>query len=76
VDARKKQIKLSIKALDVEEEEPEAEEEDAGLTVMQLAFKRAQEGHAASAAKNKAKYKQVRREQEDILSRTLSTRRK
>ncbi len=76
VDPRKKQIKLSIKALDVEEEVLETEEEEAALTAMELAFRRAQEGHATSAAKAKAKYKQTRREQEDILSRTLSTRRK
>jgi small subunit ribosomal protein S1 len=76
VDPRKKQIKLSIKALDIEEEELDTEEEDAALTAMQLAFRRAQESHAASVAKTKAKYKQTRREQEDILSRTLSTRRK
>ncbi len=76
VDPRKKQIKLSIKALDVEEAELETEEEEAALTAMELAFRRAQEGHSTSAAKAKVKYKQTRREQEDILSRTLSTRRK
>jgi small subunit ribosomal protein S1 len=75
VDPRKKQIKLSMKALDVVEEEELNEEEEATLTVMQLAFRRAQEGHAA-AGKGKAKFKSVRREQEDILSRTLATRRK
>lgn len=76
VDPRKKQIKLSIKALDVVEEVAEEEEEDAGLTAMQMAFKRAQSGRAGTNAKTKAKFKQARREQEDILSRTLSTRRK
>ena len=75
VDPRKKQIKLSLKALDVVEEEEVNEEEEASLTAMQLAFRRAQEGRAA-AGKGKAKFKTVRREQEDILSRTLATRRK
>jgi small subunit ribosomal protein S1 len=76
VDPRKKQIKLSIKAVDIMEEVVEDEEEDAGLTAMQMAFKRAQNGRAGTNAKTKAKFKQARREQEDILSRTLSTRRK
>ena len=75
VDPRKKQIKLSLKALDVVEEEEVDEPEEASLTAMQLAFRRAQEGRAA-AGKGKAKFKMVRREQEDILSRTLATRRK
>jgi small subunit ribosomal protein S1 len=75
VDPRKKQIKLSMKALDVVEEEEPDEAEEASLTAMQLAFRRAQEGRAA-AGKGKAKFKAVRREQEDILSRTLATRRK
>ena len=77
VDPRKKQIKLSIKAVDaVEEMAVDEEEEEAGLTAMQMAFKRAQDGRAVSAAKSKAKFKQTRREQEDLLSRTLQSRRK
>src|SRR5512136_1346842 len=44
VDPRKKQIKLSMKALDVVEEALETEEEEAALTAMELAFRRAQEG--------------------------------
>jgi len=75
VDPRKKQIKLSMKALDVVEEEEVDEQDEPGLTAMQLAFRRAQEGRAA-AGKGKAKFKTSRREQEDILSRTLATRRK
>jgi small subunit ribosomal protein S1 len=77
VDPRKKQIKLSIKAVDAAEEAAVAdeEEEEAGLTAMQIAFKRAQDGRAVSN-RPKAKVRQVRREQEDILSRTLQSRRK
>ena len=75
VDPRKKQIKLSMKALDVVEEEEVDEQDEPSLTAMQLAFRRAQEGRAA-AGKGKAKFKTTRREQEDILSRTLATRRK
>ncbi len=75
VDPRKKQIKLSIKALDVVEEEQAEEQDEPALTAMQLAFRRAQEGRVA-AGKAKAKFKAARREQEDLLSRTLATRRK
>jgi len=75
VDPRKKQIKLSLKALDVVEEAEVEEQDEPALTAMQLAFRRAQEGRVA-AGKAKAKFKAVRREQEDLLSRTLATRRK
>ncbi len=75
VDPRKKQIKLSIKALDVVEEAEAEEQDEPALTAMQLAFRRAQEGRVA-AGKAKAKFKAARREQEDLLSRTLATRRK
>jgi small subunit ribosomal protein S1 len=75
VDPRKKQIKLSMKAIDVVEEEEVDEADEPTLTAMQLAFRRAQEGRVA-AGKGKAKFKSNRREQEDILSRTLATRRK
>ncbi len=76
VDPRKKQIKLSIKALDVYEEEPEEEDTEAALTAMQLAFRRAQEGQRGAAAKGKARGGRERQMQEDILSRTLANRRK
>jgi len=75
VDPRKKQIKLSMKALDVVEEAEAEEQDEPALTAMQLAFRRAQEGRVA-AGKAKAKFKAARREQEDLLSRTLATRRK
>lgn len=77
VDARKKQIKLSIKAVELAEMS-EAEEEDespeANLTAMQLAFKRAQDA-ARAAARNKGKNdRRDRVVQEDLLSRTLANR--
>ncbi len=77
VDPRKKQIKLSIKAVELAEMS-EAEEEDvspeANLTVMQLAFRRAQDA-ARAAARNKAKNdRRERVVQEDLLSRTLANR--
>ncbi len=77
VDPRKKQIKLSIKAVELAEMS-EAEEEDespeANLTAMQLAFKRAQDA-ARAAARNKGKNdRRDRVVQEDLLSRTLANR--
>ena len=77
VDARKKQIKLSIKAVELAEmSEAEEEEEspEANLTVMQVAFKRAQDA-ARQAARNKGKNdRRDRVDQEDLLSRTLANR--
>jgi predicted RNA-binding protein with RPS1 domain len=79
VDARKKQIKLSIKAIE-EAESGEAEEAgapEAPKTAMQAAFQRAMGSEAASRARKvKAGQKHSRREQEDILSRTLANKRK
>lgn len=78
VDARKKQIKLSIKALDVFEIEPD-ENEEVPLTAMQIALQRAQAqgGAADSAGGRRGKDKQRQRDtQEDILSRTLASKRK
>lgn len=77
VDPRKKQIKLSIKAVELAEmSEAEEEEEspEANLTVMQVAFKRAQDA-ARQAARNKGKNdRRDRVDQEDLLSRTLANR--
>jgi len=78
VDARKKQIKLSIKALDVFEIEPD-ENEEVPLTAMQIALQRAQShpGPGAQAGGRTARDKQRQREaQEDIMSRTLASKRK
>jgi ribosomal protein S1 len=78
VDSRKKQIKLSIKALDAEVVEDDVVEE-APLTAMQLAMQRAQAGQEDRRRGRKSKDRdrdQDREEQEDILSRTLASKRK
>jgi predicted RNA-binding protein with RPS1 domain len=77
VDPRKKQIKLSLKALDQPEEEPEEAEEEA-LTAMQMAMRRAmsESAEARQASKRRDRNKHARDEQEDILSRTLANKRK
>lgn len=77
VDPRKKQIKLSIKALDVEdviEEEPE----EAPRTAMQLALERArsQASQRGDRRRDKSRDARARDDQEDILSRTLANKRK
>jgi len=78
VDPRKKQIKLSIKAIEeAGPEEIEAPEES--LTAMQAALQRAMGASAASASrsrKDRPGRKQIRQEQEDILSRTLANKQK
>lgn len=78
VDARKKQIKLSMKALEqAEPEEAEADDEKP-LTAMELAMRRAQQ-KAGQPGKNVARpgsTKRHRNAQEDILSRTLASKRK
>lgn len=78
-DPRKKQIKLSVKAL--EDHEPdEAEPEAAPLTAMQAAFQRAAQAGGASAPRPrkgpKPEQKSGRTEQEELLSRTLANKRK
>jgi ribosomal protein S1 len=85
VDRKKKQIQLSLKALETrtaKEVEEEQKTEEPSLTAMQAAFLRAQESSEAtlaSAAGRPARgaSAKIRREQEEILSRTLqgSTRR-
>jgi len=76
VDARKKQIKLSMKALDVEAPEVEAPEE-APLTAMQLAMQRAMGTNDDRRRGRRGKDRdRDRDEQEDILSRTLASKRK
>jgi len=81
VDARKKQIKLSIKAAELSEaasDPDEVEAVDENLTAMQAAFKRAQAAanRAAREARRPAKTQAERQMQEDILSRTLANKRK
>jgi predicted RNA-binding protein with RPS1 domain len=83
VDARKKQIKLSIKAAELAEmaeAEPEEGLEPAEeLTAMQLAFRRAQEAASSErreAGRLRADRADNRRQQEDLLQRTLANKRK
>jgi ribosomal protein S1 len=84
VDARKKQIKLSIKAAELAEAASDPDEADAGemdenLTAMQIAFKQAQAAanRASPRDARRASKAQARRQtQEDILSRTLANKRK
>ncbi len=78
VDRRKKQIQLSLKALEIitaKEVEEEQKAEEPSLTAMQAAFLKAQQSSSAtpSAAERTARgsIEKTRREQEDILSRTL-----
>jgi transcriptional accessory protein Tex/SPT6 len=81
VDARKRQIKLSMKALEtteVPEEENAADEPT--LTAMQIALQRAMAGDKSEPAANSARparnQKKQRDTQEDIMSRTLANKRK
>lgn len=80
VDARKKQIKLSIKAAEMSDtasDPQDAAEVDENLTAMQIAFKRAQAANrVAREDRRPAKAQAERRTQEDILSRTLANKRK
>jgi small subunit ribosomal protein S1 len=82
VDRSKKQVRLSRKAVEAADAAPEPEEADAEpaekpLTAMEAAFLKAQGGEedsvkaAARAAHNKAE--KFRRQQEDLLMRTLQT---
>lgn len=83
VDSRKKQIKLSMKAVEAAELKAEAAEpadEAEDLTAMQVAFRRAQQaagrerlGSGAVGAQRKFKDRRV---QEDLLNRTLTSRRR
>jgi len=80
VDAKKKQIKLSMKAVELAElaQDEDAEDPEEELTAMQSAFKRAQSNKQslADVAGKAAQKEQARQVQEDLLSRTLSNRRK
>ncbi|HLC35725.1 MAG TPA: S1 RNA-binding domain-containing protein [Anaerolineales bacterium] len=79
VDHKKKQIQLSLKALETrtaKEVEEEQKTEEPSLTAMQAAFLKAQgssEATLASAADRpgRGSSAKIRREQEEILSRTL-----
>lgn len=79
VDTRKRQIKLSIKAVDADVP-VEVETEETPLTAMQIALQRAMgDGDSAEqrASNRRSKNRdRQRRDQEDILSRTLTSKRK
>jgi ribosomal protein S1 len=79
VDTRKRQIKLSIKAIDADVP-VEVETEETPLTAMQIALQRAMGdsgGDEQRAANRRSKNRdRQRRDQEDILSRTLTSKRK
>src|SRR3990172_9585651 len=77
VEPGKKQIKLSIKALE-EFDSDEAEAEEAPLTAMQAALQRAQAAQANTRLRvdRKVVAQKARQTQEDILSRTLANKRK
>ncbi len=81
VNRRKKQIKLSMKALQQEaapEPEPEAEPEKPAPTAMESALRKAMEGDdnsAPSAHRKGAARRQSSAVMEDILARTLENRR-
>lgn len=83
VDPRKKQIKLSIKAVELAEmaQEPEeVEETGEELTAMQAAFRKAQQKAGVSlirpAAGRRGRPQSGRKIQEDLLERTLANKRK
>ena len=79
VDARKRQIKLSIKALEVDEP-LEEETEETPLTAMQIALECAKgmepSGEKPDLGRRSKDRQRQRRTQEDILSRTLANKRK
>jgi predicted RNA-binding protein with RPS1 domain len=80
VDQQKRQIRLSLKQLAVEEAAGDADEEEpeAMATSMEAAFRRAMEAPEPVAPESKdaprASSKKGRGEQEDILARTLNHR--
>ncbi len=80
VDRKKRQIRLSVKALEVEEiEEEEEAEEEHTPTAMEVALRKALGESAGEAGEDAdpnrgGRKEQERQSQEDILARTLSQR--
>jgi small subunit ribosomal protein S1 len=73
VDTRKKQVDLSIKALNVPVIEEEEEDEEESVTAMELAMRKAMD---RDKKKNRRKKSRGRRnEQADIIARTLQAQR-
>ena len=78
VDPRRKQIKLSMKAIDVDEMIDEEEVEAEPQTAMQIALQRAREQSDGGESDRRAKQRgnRGRQAQEELLSRTLANKRK
>jgi predicted RNA-binding protein with RPS1 domain len=79
VDPRKKQIKLSIKAVEMAEMSAETDDDDndaadSNLTAMQLAFRKAEQAANRAGRAKSARRDTGRSVQEDLLSRTLANR--
>jgi ribosomal protein S1 len=79
VDARKKQIKLSIKALEAAEMAAATEPEEPGMTAIQAALLKAQSAAAQQNIKvtseSRAKARSAREAQEELLKATLANKR-
>jgi ribosomal protein S1 len=74
LDRQKRQINLSIKAL--EAAEPEVEQDEAPATVMELALRRAMNSRVPrQAAKTKKRASQAQAEREEIFARTIQQHR-
>lgn len=83
VNRQKRQVHLSRKALETKEASPVKEEvvesgpEEKSITAMEAAFLKAQSGKtdlpAAQASRKRAGVEEKRRQQEEILNRTLGT---
>jgi ribosomal protein S1 len=80
VDARKRQIKLSIKALEAADFAADEEPEAPAMTAMQAALLKAQSAGGEGATKitpaSRAKARSAREAQEELLKATLANKRK
>lgn len=78
VNRKKRQIDLSMKALEAPDAAPEAEEEDEMPTAMAMALKRAMEGADADAKaqRRRAKARTANQELDSIIARTLQQHQK
>lgn len=72
IDRRKKQVDLSIRAMEVPEPIiDEDDDDDDGLTAMAIAWQQAVEGSNKNKKKDAKRRKDKRSEQDDIIARTL-----
>lgn len=80
VDPRKRQLNLSLKALEEEARDEGVTEEDTIPTAMEAALRAAMKGEAergqASGEDRRREREQARKKQEDLLARTLRTQRR